>query len=67
MCQSYVQALKLRSQVGGQGEADRGLIFFYPTLGRGASLKPTGQSLSCIGLIASQSVLAGEVSTDEEK
>lgn len=39
-------------------------FFFYPTLGRGVSLKLTEQSVSCVDLIASQSMLVGEVFTD---
>lgn len=42
-------------------------FFFYPTLGRGVSLKLPEQSVSCVDLIASQAMLVGEVFTDGGK
>lgn len=42
-------------------------FFFYPTLARGASLKLTEQSVSCMDLIDSQSMVVGEVFTDGGK
>lgn len=42
-------------------------FFFYPTLARGASLKLTEHSVSCMDLIDSQSMVVGEVFTDGGK